>query len=324
MIKSLLRQVRSKALNALDVPAVILLYHRVTTLSIDPQLLSVSPGNFEGHLQVLKRDYNVLSVDDFTSLVRARKGFPRKSVLITFDDGYADNHFEARPVLEASNLQALFYIATANISTSNEMWWDDLERIFLTDQKIPDTLSITLQEQPYTFNTSTNTERKATYEELLPLIRNCAPGARDAAIREMLAWGSLPREGRSTHRMMTFDELRQFANSKAVVIGAHTHNHPKLSVCTKEEQYHEIASSKANLEGLLQREIKHFSYPFGTKADYDEEALSICRSLEFDMVCSNFPRQVHRWTSKFELPRMLVRDWSTAQFEEKMKEFFNE
>ena len=109
-----------------------------------------------------------------------------------------------------------------------------------------------------------------------------------------------------------------------MVIGAHTHNHPKLSVCGQEEQYHEIASSKSNLEGLLQREIKHFSYPFGTKADYNNDTVNICRSLEFDMVCSNFPRQVHRWTNRFELPRMLVRDWTADQFEENMKAFFNE
>jgi peptidoglycan/xylan/chitin deacetylase (PgdA/CDA1 family) len=324
MIRRALRTIRNKALNVLDTPAVILLYHRVTTLQHDPQLLSVTPSHFDQHLKLLKKKYNVLSVEEFTHHVLAEKGFPRNSVFITFDDGYADNHYEARPILEGNDLQAVFYIATAHISTPYEMWWDNLERIFLEKHDLPKSLSIAIGGGNYQFSTGAASDRRITYGALHPLIKNCTPAMRDAVIDELISWSGLEKVGRPTHRMLTFDEIKTFASSKAVVIGAHTHNHPKLSVCSKEEQYHEIASSKSNLEMLLERRVKHFSYPFGSKSDYNSHSLEICKTLGFDMVSANFHRQVHRWDNRFELPRILVRDWNADEFEVKMNSFFNE
>jgi peptidoglycan/xylan/chitin deacetylase (PgdA/CDA1 family) len=280
--------------------------------------------HFDQQLKILKKNYNVLSVEAFTQLVLAKKKFPKNSVLITFDDGYADNHHEARPILEANGIQALFYIATANISTQNEMWWDNLERVFLATANLPESLSIAIDGSTHQFSTVTQDARRATYEALHPLIKDLAPAMRDAKVDELIAWGGLQKAGRPTHRMLTFDELRTFSLSNSVVIGAHTHNHPKLSVCSKEEQYNEIASSKSNLETLLAYPIKHFSYPFGSKSDYDARTVEICKAIGFDMVTANFHRQVHRWDSRFELPRMLVRNWSAEEFELKMFSFFND
>lgn len=322
MIKSTLRTIRNKALNLLDEPAVILLYHRVTKLPLDPQRLTVTPEHFDAHLKVLKRNFNVLRIDDFTELVLKGKGFPKKSVVITFDDGYADNHLEARPVLEENDLQALFYVATANISTGNEMWWDSLERIFLTGHELPKVLSMSIGGFSYRFETATMEQRAITYNALHPHIKKCSPAPRDTAIDGLLQWAGLPKEGRASHRMMTFEELKTFATSKSVVIGAHTHHHPRLSACDKDEQYHEIASSKSNLEMLLGKEIKHFSYPFGGKDDYNLDSIALCKTLGFDVVCSNFPKQLHRWTSRYELPRMLVRDWSGDEFKKNVDSFF--
>ena len=322
MIKSTLRTIRAKALNLLDEPAVILLYHRVTKLPLDPQLLSVTPENFDAQLKILKRHFNVLRIDEFTELVLKGRGFPKKSVVITFDDGYADNHLEARPMLEANDLQALFYVATANISTAYEMWWDTLERIFLIGHELPKVLSMSIGGFSYRFDTETTVQRTATYNALHPHIKKCPSASRDAAIEGLLQWAGLSREGRDSHRMMTFDELKTFAMSKSVVVGAHTHHHPKLSACDKDEQYHEIASSKSNLEMLLGKDVKHFSYPFGGKDDYNLDSIALCKTLGFDVVCSNFPKQLHRWTSRFELPRMLVRDWKGVEFKEKMNSFF--
>jgi peptidoglycan/xylan/chitin deacetylase (PgdA/CDA1 family) len=323
MIKSTLRSIRNGALNLLDEPAVILLYHRVTNLPQDPQLLSVTPDHFEAQLKILKKDFNVLVIDEFTDLVLKGKGFPKKSAVITFDDGYADNHLEARPILEANDLQALFYIATAYIGTSYEMWWDNLERVFLTDHSIPTVLEMSIGGHPYRFATATASQRRIAYDTLHPHIKKCTPVLRDSTIGQLLEWSGLNKEGRETHRMMTFDELKVFAGSKSVVVGAHTHHHPQLSACSKQEQYHEIASSKRNLEILLEKEIKHFSYPFGGKNDYNEDSIALCKSLGFDVVCSNFPKQLHRWTSRFELPRMLVRNWSPGEFKQKMHSFFH-
>src|SRR5689334_4536799 len=93
-IYSGLRRAKNRALNLVDSPVVILLYHRVTTLPADPQLLAVSPDNFRAHLKFLKENFPVVRFEDDWSEVK------KPAVAITFDDGYADNALEALPILE--------------------------------------------------------------------------------------------------------------------------------------------------------------------------------------------------------------------------------
>jgi len=111
----------------------VLLYHRVTKLDYDPQSLAVFPHNFNSHLEILRQKYHVLTPEEFTYYFTNSKRFPKHSVLLTFDDGYADNHFEARPILEALDMRALFYICTGFIATQQEYWWDELERLFSSE-----------------------------------------------------------------------------------------------------------------------------------------------------------------------------------------------
>jgi peptidoglycan/xylan/chitin deacetylase (PgdA/CDA1 family) len=70
--------------------AVILMYHRVAQAAEDPHGLCVSPAHFAQHLQVLQRDFDIVRLGEIPS--RAREGrLSRRSVAITFDDGYADS-----------------------------------------------------------------------------------------------------------------------------------------------------------------------------------------------------------------------------------------
>lgn len=308
--------------NLIDRPAVILLYHRVTKLEFDPQLLAVSPENFDDQVGLLKKKYHLISVDEFTHLILAGKKLPKKSVVISFDDGYADNLYEALPILESHNAQSIFYISTAKIDTLRELWWDDLERIFFSTHTLPENLSFSLGEGEYCFDTSTRKHREKTYYDLHPLVKNCPTLRRDALLDRIVEWSGVSPNGRATHRMLSSREVELLGNSNSAVIGAHTHNHPKLSVCSPGEQRGEILRSKNVLESILSRKIVHFSYPFGTRADYSMETVRICKELGFILACANTYNQVHRWQSPFELPRILVRNWSVDEFETKMKRFF--
>src|SRR5690349_102650 len=72
----------------------ILMYHRITDATSDPQLLCVTPVHFAQHLAVLSEHYRVLPLREFTA--RAQSGASmRGTAAITFDDGYADNLHEA-------------------------------------------------------------------------------------------------------------------------------------------------------------------------------------------------------------------------------------
>src|SRR4030095_3041209 len=75
----------------------VLLYHRVCKLNNDHLLLSVTPDNFYEQVAHLKKNFRILKADEFKDIVIRKRKFPPRSVLLTFDDGYADNYFNALP-----------------------------------------------------------------------------------------------------------------------------------------------------------------------------------------------------------------------------------
>ena len=88
------------------------------------------------------------------------------------------------------------------------------------------------------------------------------------------------------------------------------------------EQLEDIKKSKVILEELTKQTLKYFSYPFGNHKDFNNDSIEACKQVGFNFVCANYYFQTHKWTSKYELPRALVRDWDFEYFKTQIKRFF--
>src|SRR5689334_22252023 len=104
----------------------ILLYHRVTNLETDPQLLAVTPENFAAHVEILRELTLPMRLPELVADVRAGKPLARSAVAVTFDDGYADNLDHAAPLLRDRQIPATVFVATAGLNNAAEFFWDDL------------------------------------------------------------------------------------------------------------------------------------------------------------------------------------------------------
>ncbi len=127
--KTFVRKAKKFAVNIVDNPALILMYHRVAELERDPFELAVSPDNFYKQIEYLKATYNVIDPDDLVRIRKSGKSLLKKSIIITFDDGCLDNYTNATPVLEHFDAGTIFFIATANIGRKNDFWSDSLGRV---------------------------------------------------------------------------------------------------------------------------------------------------------------------------------------------------
>jgi peptidoglycan/xylan/chitin deacetylase (PgdA/CDA1 family) len=308
---------KNRVLNLIDPPVVILIYHRVTMLSSDPQLLAVSPDNFLNQMFYIKDNFPVLRFEDDWSNLK------ETSVVITFDDGYADNVREALPILEKVGVPATFFITTGDLGSIREFWWDELERILLIKREFPSTFELLDERFRRHWPTKSCDERSALYQEIHQLIKLVDVARREDWLIQLREWADIAEEGRITHRIMTTDELQRLALSDVATIGAHTVSHTPLAMLSSDEQQREIVESKRQLEELTGRDVTVFSYPFGGKSDYTSETVRLCRKAGFVKAASNFPGQAHRWTDPFQLPRQLVRNWNVNTFAAKMKGFFS-
>jgi len=77
-----------------------------------------------------------------------------------------------------------------------------------------------------------------------------------------------------TRQALNIKEIKEM--SPYVDFQSHSMFHPILTTCTDKESKEEIEGSKNYLENLLNKEIKHYSYPNGDYADREIEYLKNC------------------------------------------------
>ncbi|MFT3915494.1 MAG: polysaccharide deacetylase family protein [Anaeromyxobacteraceae bacterium] len=114
------------------VRVVLLSYHRATHdfgESAREGLASmfVSQETLRRHLEVAGRLREFVSLADARRLLaEGSRATARDVVVVTFDDGYADNHHVALPLLTALGVPATFFLATGYVGTSHRFPHDRL------------------------------------------------------------------------------------------------------------------------------------------------------------------------------------------------------
>lgn len=103
--------------------AIILIYHRVADVKNDPHLLSVSPDNFYKQLKYLQQNFQIIKLSELIEDLRTKQ-LKNKSIVITFDDGYADNLHNALPILEKLEIPATIFVVAGKINSPGPFYWD--------------------------------------------------------------------------------------------------------------------------------------------------------------------------------------------------------
>lgn len=101
----------------------IIFYHRVADVKNDPHLLSITPKIFREQMKFLKDNYNVVKYSDIIEK-KEKNVLQNLDVSITFDDGYADNLYEALPILEEFGLPATIFVTVGKLSDKKPFDWD--------------------------------------------------------------------------------------------------------------------------------------------------------------------------------------------------------
>ena len=87
------------------------MYHYVRNIkkSDYPNLNGLEFSDFKKQILFFKKNFNLLSNDQFIEIINSKKLPKKKSILLTFDDGYLDHYQYVYPFLKKHNLSANFY-----------------------------------------------------------------------------------------------------------------------------------------------------------------------------------------------------------------------
>jgi peptidoglycan/xylan/chitin deacetylase (PgdA/CDA1 family) len=327
--------------NTLAPGSLILMYHRVAEMDLDPWGLCVTPQHFAEHLEVLQKQVRVVSLQQLTREIE--EGTPiHRSIALTFDDGYADNLLNAKPLLEQYDTPATVFVANGYVEKEQEYWWDELERLFLQPSTLPEKLELDLNNRHYQWELGSAAEystedyqrhhrwraeqknyptpRHILYRSVWRLMQPLLADRQHQLLQELRAWAGTESATRPTHRPLTLAEVSALDQGNLVEVGAHTVMHPFLSALPVALQRDEIQQGKARLEEILGHPVRSFAYPYG---DFTPETVALVQEAGFDRACSTVSARVQPKSDRFQLPRVEVLDWDGEAFAKKLSRWFD-
>ena len=285
-----------------------LIFHRVLAQP-DPLFPDeITRDRFDELCGWLKDWFQVLPLTD--AVTHLQQGtLPRGALAITFDDGYADNHDMALPVLQRHGLNATFFVATGFLD-GGRMWNDTL----IEAVRACSLASIDLRGLHPQLGSLPMAGVKAKTQAIGTLISH----AKYLPVEERsLFVGAVAQRVNATlpgNLMMSAEQVRQL-RAAGMHIGAHTVTHPILRTLPRAAARHEIESSKRHLEALLGEPVKLFAYPNGKPGeDYSPQSVELAREAGFAAALSTQWGVSTQRTDPFQLRRFTPWDRQRWRF----------
>jgi peptidoglycan/xylan/chitin deacetylase (PgdA/CDA1 family) len=286
----------------------VLAYHRVGALP-DPdypfqhEIMSATPDQFDQQLGFLKRHFNVVNFHMLAQMEDSGRSLPPDLLVITFDDGYADNFETALPILQAHGLTASIYVSTGFIDAHAPFWFDMLS--FYIMRMKPGTLS--LNRNNFRLNV-TDTNRLEVRRSLGQALRVVSDTTRLLILDELKEQSQVvPTDAdMELARPLTWDQLRAL-DKAGIEIGSHTVSHPFLVQLGDRELVLELSGSKVRIEEQLGRQVTSLSYPTGGSEYFDARSVRVAEESGYRFALSYDHATVR--TSRlrrFEIPRIHV------------------
>jgi peptidoglycan/xylan/chitin deacetylase (PgdA/CDA1 family) len=192
----------------------VVMLHRVLDPG-DPSFVHADPTYtlslplFEQLLGFLRDHYAIVSLRDVADAAAGARPLPSHAVLITFDDGWADNLRYAAPVLKSRGMPAVIFVVPDAIITPGNIWWQ--EQVFAAARSgaLAATSAYARERLPF------------------PLDMVAALAAMDPSQRQAIL-ASVPMGPNHARMMLTPEEVPQLA-SFGIDVGLHGYSHAPLT-----------------------------------------------------------------------------------------------
>jgi len=263
----------------------VVMFHRVLSprdprwAGADPEY-TISDTLFAEALDFLRRHYSVVSLYQVLDALEGA-GLPRRPLLVTIDDGWADTAEYALPALRHLGLPAAVFVAAGAIGRREAFWEERLYAAWRRGDAAIPTLQGGWQGGGAAGAPSALLDNSEPSLRALVMALGRAPEeARDAALASL----SEPK-GEPAH-MLSPDQLRLLARS-GIAVGVHGYSHVPL---TEADPALELARARAALQRHLpesdHRALGTLSFPHGR---YDATTVAVALACGFSLMFTSDP-----------------------------------
>jgi len=291
--------------------------YEVTDPDQDGGLVTVEA--FRRQLRLLKSRYHVVAPEEVLDWAVEGRALPKRSVLLTCDDGLLNTLTDMVPVLREENLACLFFVLGGSTEqTSQRLWYEELYLALLAAPVG------TLETLGMTFELKERKQRRMVWGILLKKLSEVDQPERARLIEQTrlrfgLSAGATARGGTEAQRrrfsLLNLSQLRQLVD-QGMSVGSHTLSHPMLTQQSSELAWKEISEGRRVLENALGIRVWALAYPFGDPASVTSREWQMAEQAGFECAFMNVGGGFGASLPRFAMPRVHVtRDMGLAEFE---------
>lgn len=244
--------------------------------------------SFERLLERLAREFKLVTLRELTHRLDEAAYDTQPLATITVDDGYADFHDIALPILAGRGLPATVYVTAGFVAGTCWLWWDALR--YLLERHPRGTLKLRLADTDFRERLATPADRERVRSMIAKYLvtRN---EDRALALRQLesAAGTQLPFRPPPEYAAMSWEQLRA-CQAAGIEIGGHTMTHAFLPALDEARLRHEVLDAKLMLEHELGQPLHTFAYPSGMPYDWSPQVEEAVRSAGFTAAVLAHPR----------------------------------
>jgi peptidoglycan/xylan/chitin deacetylase (PgdA/CDA1 family) len=289
----------------------ILCYHGCTQapdISINGRHMAAK--EMEGHFIYLKRNFNVVSLDEMFLSFREGKEFSRKSVAITYDDGYLNNYTTVFPLIQKYTIPATFFILSKPLIDPTFINWPDILDII---KKYSDCNSVQAGNNVFKRRNGANFFSEALNISLADYLKQRG-AEREEILAEIMKQcffeKLIDKANTEYYKFATAEQVKEMSKNKLVEIGSHSHSHYNLGNIAPDLAGEELVKSKKILEDIIDKEVNTIAFPDGS---YTDGVKNISEKAGYKKQLAVSPQRTGDPDDKRILPRLAVSNTTTFE-----------
>jgi len=209
----------------------VVMFHRVLA-SDDARWQGADPDYtlradlFESCLVFFKQHYNIVNIDAVLAARTSGCRLPARALLITFDDGWADNVDHALPRLQALKLPALMFVVADAINRLEPFYQERIFGAWRRQRLSVERLAQALRAHGAPSALARERSGEAGLRGLIAQVEALPESQRDALLDSLAP--ELSESNGARQHMVSAEQIRQLA-ADGVAIGAHGKTHTPLT-----------------------------------------------------------------------------------------------
>lgn len=302
----------------------ISMYHYTRDLkhSRYPEIKGLDVNLFREQIAFMKSNFNIVTMEQVLEAISTKEKLPEKALLLTFDDGYADNYTVAMPVLEEYGVQGSFFIPGKTFTTHQLL---DVNKIHyvLASANIYNLVEVLKKEMDYyrgqEFQYASTEELFAKYAVasrfdiketvfVKQMLQTVLPEKlRNIISSKLFAKYVGVTEEQLAYELYMSEEQIRTMKRHGMFIGIHGYDHYWLGNLPVEQMENDISLALDALDEFVDRKQWVMNYPYG---NYNKDVLAYiskqgaCLGLTTEVRLADIDKD-----NPLELPRLDCNDF---------------